>query len=1460
MIFKFKDNSISLFDTQLRSISDVAVAFGTLKSVKREFQVQEVGCALATQNLTKEQYAQMTASLGLSGETAKLSATKIQEAAVTAGVSDAQAAGIVTTLGLDAATKSYAASAIVAKAAALGLNMAVGLFAGMLITGAFMAISKIVEKVKEWNNQDEKLASSIKDLKQETSDIESELSKLNSELELTKEKIDDINLTEGITVTNSDDLSTLQEQNELLEAQIALKQRELELKNQETNDTVEKWYKEKWQKNTRNVLILDDSEGIATSTYKERTEEQYFQEQIALADELYAKQRRLDEYKKSLTPKQISSMTEKQILALDLSEQEKQQLEDIQKYLTEITSELTQQVSGYTATTDEQKQMLDYWNSIVIQAAKYSSYPMWGANNSTDDASIDNGEEDKVLSLSEAIKSASDDLDNFQTNIATVFEKIHSQSEMTSTDIINLMRETSEWGINFDWAQFGVTGEQGVGDLSAALQSLGETLYDHIKNKYPELSAQLDAMYKDASMSADAFGTLETALQSLSDHHQVLVDVEKAIKDTGTISAETCDTILAAYPQMESVVSDYLQGVATTSDVYNALSESYQGDLDSYYKLILAKKELDGSFYKQVYDNLPTWVQEYLDAYQKDFGNFKNLAEAKIKIQEQFLKLEEQAQLTDNWAIDLRVDAIKEKEKLQEILDIIQDTELDVSGVKEPTFDVDTEDSKDKDVSIKEIDWAAHSIDNLSHHIEYLNNVIDNSNSYKERDAYLKQLISSQKKYNDALAEQATLYRDEYLDAVKKVPQYRKLIESGSVFKIDTFTDQDDLYEAVTKAQELYTSWRDINTAQQDAANSLKEYEDKLDSNWIDHLASEISLVQNEIDNIDSDISVDTEFHIIGDNKEILNNWKKDKYEQLLDLSADMQLLLEKKLASYQRQLRGVNPETDEYYELQDSISDTKQAINDCVKSQREYNSAILSLPLEQYQKQLDLVDKHIDILNKAKDKYSDYIGAVTYSIDQEIKSITDSKESTEKYYESLIKPIQDQLNVLQETNEERERALALQKAYYDLAKAENNLSVKTYVEGQGFIYRPDENAIREAQNAVDSALYDKAIAELEKQIKNYEDVRDALLKDYDEELDRLNDLKDSWSEIISKIEALAIINEFKLKFGDSTLTRIIDGSDTSTIKNITEWVTTVQSELDALEIKKDNLEDVISTCELIVESYEDGSIDVDTAMNKIDDIIAQHTQSITALNQEHVNSVIELGNEYKDSLFNFGASEEDLTNDTEDSSNKMKDVISRACSQIKNVYNNLSHFVSSFRSGMVSDLRNISDEASAMASNIASSAASASSALSNINTDAPVQEERKTNPLAPLIGGIGALIGILFKHDGMESGLVSNDQSESNRNSVFKRIALDDLKANEVPAVLQVGEAVLTKKQQDNVVHNMIAGVDYGMNAVRSINKSSNLNVNIPEIHLHEVQNVDSFAKEISKTFKTKLIQEVRK
>ena len=237
------------------------------------------------------------------------------------------------------------------------------------------------------------------------------------------------------------------------------------------------------------------------------------------------------------------------------------------------------------------------------------------------------------------------------------------------------MQQVSEWDIDFNWEEFGITGERGVGDLSAALTALNNILTKQINDSYPELSTQLHAIAQDAVVSAKGFDTLGNALQTLSDHHTLLDNVSNAIAETGAISAETCNAIIVAYPQMQDVISDYLSGVKSAEDVYDDLADVYENDLDLYYQLVLQKKELDYSFYQQVYDNLPSWVQSYLDAYQKDFGNFKNLAEAKLKLQEQFLKFEEQSQLTDNWAIDLRVEAVNEKARIQEALDAIQATE-----------------------------------------------------------------------------------------------------------------------------------------------------------------------------------------------------------------------------------------------------------------------------------------------------------------------------------------------------------------------------------------------------------------------------------------------------------------------------------------------------------------------------------------------------------------------------------------------------------------------------------------------------------------------------------------------------------------------------------------------------------------------------------------------------------------
>lgn len=1431
---------------------------------------QEVGCALATQNLTASQYAQMTSALSLEGETASLTVAKVEEAAATAGLTSSQTSAIASTLGLGTAQKSLALTAIGAKASVLALNAALGLGLGIVIMGISKLLTVAANKIKEITHRNELLKESIDDLNTEAQEAETDLQKLNDQLDEVREKLKDLNDIGSLDVTNETATIELQKQNDLLEAQIALKERELELINTEKNQTIEDWYNETWNTEAHGTTVTEEIDGAVVQYVKPQTEEEYFQQQILRAEELYNKQQRLNERTASLSKSDIAAMTTEQMAALQLSEDEQAELLEIQKYITDITGELNQQISGYDAVTDEQNATLNKWNSIIIKASQFASFELWNRRNSPEPIKQT---DDTIQSLSDHLKNASEDIDDYQSRINTLMTAING--DMSSTELIDLMRQVSEWNVDFDWEEFGVTGERGIGDLNGALNELNEIITKQIHDKYPELSAQLNSIAKSSVISASGFDTLSNALQTLSSHHSLLDNVAESIKDTGVISVEAGDEIIAAYPQMKSAFLDYLMGIKSADDVYTDLEGLYKNDLDLYYQLILQKKEMDYSFYVQVYDNLPLWVQSHLTAYQKDFGNFKNLAEAKIRLQEQFLKLEEMSALnsTDNTYLNYaRQNINAQKDKLQDILTIINATELDVGGIKEPVFNRGSESGGSNDSSsIQQIDWAASSLDNISRRIDYLDKALENSDSFKQRASYLTQLIASQNLYNDSLEKQSKLYQHEYLNAIKTIPQYRKLIESGAIFKIEEFVNQDELYEAITRAQDLYASWQDITTAQEDAKKSLRGYKNQLSENSIGHLVSEIQLIQNEIDGIESAIDITPEFSVIGNERKIINSWKKERYVELLNLSTEMQELLQQKLINYQSQLQGVQPDTDKYYELQDNVAEVQQSLNDCAKAQREYNTAILSLPLEQYQKQLDLLDKNIDILSKVKDKYSDYISAVTYSIDEEIDSITNSKDGLTEYYDGLIRPVQQQLDALQETNDERERALGLQKAYYDLENAQNNLSVKTYVDGQGFVYRPDENAMRNAQDALDSALYDKAVNELQKQITSYEKTRDTLLEDYDKELDRLSDLKDSWSDIITRIESLALINEFKLQFGDSAITRIIDGTDTSTIRNITQWVTEVQAELDSLNAEKQNLEDVVNTLQLVVDSYEDGSIDVDAAMTRIDQVVAEHTRAITDLNQKHVESVLELSNEYKKSIATFGDAEGELSEDTEDNNDKMRTVIARACLKIKDAYNNLSNFMSSFKSDMISNIRDIGDAAAEMADDIASSAESANRALSSIDTSAPAQQtttsqtsssesQKVTSIGGAVIAGISTVIGLLFKHDGIESGLVAKDRSEVNRDSIFKRIALDDLKANEVPAVLQVGEAVLTKKQQNNVIRNMVTGVDYGMRFAQGVNKTSNVNVNIPEIHVHEVQNADALAREITKSFKTRMIQEVRK
>lgn len=91
----------------------------------------------------------------------------------------------------------------------------------------------------------------------------------------------------------------------------------------------------------------------------------------------------------------------------------------------------------------------------------------------------------------------------------------------------------------------------------------------------------------------------------------------------------------------------------------------------------------------------------------------------------------------------------------------------------------------------------------------------------------------------------------------------------------------------------------------------------------------------------------------------------------------------------------------------------------------------------------------------------------------------------------------------MREANDEKERALELEKARYELARLQSQRTIKLYTQDKGIIYTNDHTSIREAQENLENLEFEEVINGLEKE-------KDAL-GDSIEELERY---KDKWNNI----------------------------------------------------------------------------------------------------------------------------------------------------------------------------------------------------------------------------------------------------------------------------------------------------------------------------------------------------------
>lgn len=239
-----------------------------------------------------------------------------------------------------------------------------------------------------------------------------------------------------------------------------------------------------------------------------------------------------------------------------------------------------------------------------------------------------------------------------------------------------------------------------------------------------------------------------------------------------------------------------------------------------------------------------------------------------------------------------------------------------------------------------------------------------------------------------------------------------------------------------------------------------------------------------------------------------------------------------------------------------------------------------LQKEIDAWQKKIDALNDQNDVLNDQKDNYDKILSAVSNVYDKEIDRLNEQKDL-----------LQDQIDALNDKNDALDLQYRKEQALYALQKAQQQRTRKLYVEGKGYIYDTDNEAIRDAQKDLDDITNEELINGLQKEQDKIQESIDILEK-YKE---KWNEIPDAWDKAVS--EQLAI------ELWGQEYEKLILLNRTSDIENFKNKYLKIQSQIN------DN-EELIKSYEEKVEYYtklkEQWSSLSDEYSNSVDDMYAK--------------------------------------------------------------------------------------------------------------------------------------------------------------------------------------------------------------------------------------------------------------
>lgn len=217
-----------------------------------------------------------------------------------------------------------------------------------------------------------------------------------------------------------------------------------------------------------------------------------------------------------------------------------------------------------------------------------------------------------------------------------------------------------------------------------------------------------------------------------------------------------------------------------------------------------------------------------------------------------------------------------------------------------------------------------------------------------------------------------------------------------------------------------------------------------------------------------------------------------------------------------------------------------------------------------------------------------------------------------------------------------------------------------------------------------------------------------------------------------------------------------------------------------------------------------------------------------------------------------------------------------------------LTTFLEKYESTLTESVNSVIREANRMRGEISSAAAGAASSLQTISSNLS-SARQMASELAALAnvgaglsgvggkpsgggtgsGSAGSGVGgggsnhfnekILTMHTGMENDFVSESAlSGKSLQEAFRSLSLQELRPDEIPAILQAGEAVLTEQQQRNIVNNVRSSFHLAAMIPSASPQAPEVSFHVDNMNFPNVDNTEKFVSCLTRNFEPIMKQQL--